>query len=655
MFYVDIGDHRIRVDRHTVQIMEGLFQKTYRQLSQYISINDHDQTFSKKFAKLDNNAARIQFLLTILDTAQLATFSPSWTKKDLTNAGSIKASGNKCYQRKDLKQAWAMYNQALLLTPFVDDNGLLAVCFANRSAVLFGMQKYEDCLADIDRAVRHGYPERSMYKLLCRRAKCHQFVETRKFQTCKTLAMESLEKSDLDLSDRKPWKSDLESLAVAMTGTEANISNIPEIRCNGKLSAFSHLATVNESNEFGRYVQAVEDISSGDVVLVEKPFCSVTLPSYYLTHCCLCQKRADCIPYPCRSCADVVYCDESCEELAWTQYHQYECNYILKIKAVDVNMGHLSLRTALKAGYEIIKLAFDKDLGQSGSSHAYENIYGLQGHVDDRSDKDIFWRSVAAIVLARACHSDLWAAGSSNGLTTLATAVLHHMDTFPCNAHEISEMGYNCSEPCKSEPMEIGGGIYRALSMFNHSCDPSVVRTFYNGNTCVMNALSPIAKFEQIYDNYGYLYATDTRNTRQDQLRSQYYFECCCIACVQDWGLYHTLQYDGNITYKCSQCGVMVLPPYGSLCDNCQKPFDKALVDQMLVKAKEGLDGVMAQLFRSQDHSRSRTVDNAKKLQDYSQLVNQLVFRPYKSLNDCQEALKHVYCLMGNIEIRHCK
>ena len=49
----------------------------------------------------------------------------------------------------------------------------LSLCYANRSAALRRRCQYEDCLRDIARAARFGYPKENMFKLWERKAKCY--------------------------------------------------------------------------------------------------------------------------------------------------------------------------------------------------------------------------------------------------------------------------------------------------------------------------------------------------------------------------------------------------------------------------------------------------------------------------------------------------
>ena len=49
----------------------------------------------------------------------------------------------------------------------------VALAYGNRSAVLYYLGQYEDCIADISLAKHYGYPEEGQYKLDLRALKCH--------------------------------------------------------------------------------------------------------------------------------------------------------------------------------------------------------------------------------------------------------------------------------------------------------------------------------------------------------------------------------------------------------------------------------------------------------------------------------------------------
>ncbi|KAF7989784.1 hypothetical protein HCN44_008458 [Aphidius gifuensis] len=48
----------------------------------------------------------------------------------------------------------------------------LSLAYANRSAVLFKARLYEDCLLDIERSLKAGYPDKLKTKLFLRQSLC---------------------------------------------------------------------------------------------------------------------------------------------------------------------------------------------------------------------------------------------------------------------------------------------------------------------------------------------------------------------------------------------------------------------------------------------------------------------------------------------------
>ena len=633
----------------------GLFQIEYQNLSDYIRKRGIESLCAEEFRKLDNNCSRVHYLLDLHQkiTSHVST-AVSKTCKNLKTAESLKTEGNKFFQKQEHYKALEKYNKAILLAPTCDSKGLLGVLFANRSAVLFSMSKYSQCLVNIELALAHGYPQDTKYKLLIRRAKCYQFTASEKeFQDSLDAATSSLASANLSNKVCANWSEELSKLSHApLKSDDACDESLKQV--NQEFPSLSANAGVAENKEFGRYIHAERDIEAGSTVLVEMPYCSVTMPMYFLTHCSHCQARADTTPYPCVGCADVIYCSQDCQQKSWQQYHQYECDYILKLRDVNVNMGHLAVRTALKAGYDLLK-GISNGCMKITAKHPYEsqdylNVFNLEGHESERSSKDLFWRAYACVILAHICDTVTWSNGADDAKLVLATFSLHHMQLMPCNAHEISELVYDVKHPYKSETIEIGGGIYPTLSLFNHSCDPVVVRTFSRGNTCVMKALSPIGKDEQVYDNYGVLYAVHDQAERQRKVQGQYYFQCLCTPCTQMWPEYPKLSYDEEPMYKCVSCQTFITSADEMLCDNCDASFDKVTVDNQLAKAKQTLDKHLSSLFCENLSlmTRSSLKDKVRTFETYSQLVNTLVFRPYKSLNDCQEALKHLYGLLGN-------
>jgi len=97
--------------------------------------------------------------------------------------------------------------------------------------------------------------------------------------------------------------------------------------------------------------------------------------------------------------------------------------------------------------------------------------------------------------------------------------------------------------------------------------------------------------------------------------------------------------------YKCGTCQSLVVC---EKCDKCSKKLDRVAINTVLSKAKSAFDTELVKLFDDSCKTVRQKEEMVKKMTVYSALVNRLVFRPYKTLNDCQEALKHVYNMLGN-------
>ena len=118
-----------------------------------------------------------------------------------------------------------MYTQSILLAPFPSDadggqSNELATAFANRSAVLFHAHAFDDCIKDIDRAIKYHYPEKSVYKLHERKAKC-LFNLQRPSEAAQMvgMALDSLSKSELD--DKK-----CRTVSKSLKDMESNLAQL---------------------------------------------------------------------------------------------------------------------------------------------------------------------------------------------------------------------------------------------------------------------------------------------------------------------------------------------------------------------------------------------------------------------------------------------
>ncbi|KAG9351621.1 hypothetical protein JZ751_022872 [Albula glossodonta] len=224
----------------------------------------------------------------------------------------------------------------------------LSLCLANRSAALFHLCLYQECLQDISWALDQGYPIHLQQKLLNRRAQCLN-----------------------RLGQKKQGKEDGIHSTIKTINAEHQ-QQLPQRY--GSIPSASPAVTLQFSPSKGRHLLAAEDIAAGEVVLEEKAFSFVLIPGgapvarpendnskmlgmgafnteEQLCHSCLQQTFN---PLPCQGCSYARYCSEQCRKEAWAGYHCSECPVGGELRAAGV-LAHLALRVALKAGLDEIK------------------------------------------------------------------------------------------------------------------------------------------------------------------------------------------------------------------------------------------------------------------------------------------------------------
>lgn len=76
----------------------------------------------------------------------------------------------------------------------------------------------------------------------------------------------------------------------------------------------------------------------------------------------------------------------------------------------------------------------------------------------------------------------------------------------------------------------------------------------YNkGTKMILRAIRFIKAGEYIYDNYGPVYTTETKDKRSSTLIERYWFQCRCIACLENWPLFNNMS-DTELRLLCRKC-----------------------------------------------------------------------------------------------------
>lgn len=657
-----------------------------RDIIQWLKETKQYDEFVNTFQSCQTNRDRVACVYNLPITKRVFAVQENFRGKDRVEANVLREKGNQLFKAKNYLAALKTYTQSILLAP--DDCDLLPLVYNNRSTSSFYLKHYALCLQDIELAFLHNYPPASCYRLFVRKGKCmfylnHREEAVKSFQQ----SLVVLERSELDEESRKNTVSEIQTFLGLCEGISSSASSLSTNSYNCCHSGIPELASpastevpcMSEDLEIrldsfgGRGIFAKRDIDIGTVLIIETPFSSFLLKEFNSTHCHYCCNRVF-LALPCRQCSAVVFCSVNCRHAAWEKFHWAECRVLGNIQDSQGALSLLASRMILTAGLdELVKFRDILDNGQVDrtagfdddgvyNSENYATSYSLVNHADKRPFNDLFNRTISAIFFL----TNLELVGFFSGGINLNAAsedsdknleqalnlrylvgghILRNIMMLPCNAHEVSEFSLNVTDPPMSVTLEIGGGVYPVLSLLNHSCDPSVVRHSY-GNICVVRSIRGIRSGEELKDNYGAIYATHDLSARVEKL-SQYFFQCSCEACLGNWPQYFDISSERPV-FRCIHCDGQVPIPLGNQtelarCTSCDEIQDITLtILQMREMEAAYRDALTAVVNGSSSHAHMIILLN------YLRFVDKHVHRPFRDINDCQEAIKQVLNINAN-------
>ncbi|XP_051680475.2 SET and MYND domain-containing protein 4 isoform X2 [Oryctolagus cuniculus] len=287
--------------------------------------------------------------------------------------------GNKKFQEKDYTGAAVLYSKGVSHSrPHTED---IALCYANRSAALFHLGQFEACLEDIGRAQLHGYPEKLLPKMLLRKAECLVALgrPQEASQTITDLESNLTSQASLALSPFQTLQRNLHHLKMKVRDKEAVMETFPAVLANAlenvdlreeseQVSSASSSVSLGTDPSKGRCLVATKDVLPGELLVKEDAFVSVLIPGEVppLPHglgsrwdtrisngdlyCHRCLKHT-LATVPCDGCSYAKYCSLECLQRAWELYHSAEC----ALGGLLVTLGifcHVALRLTLVARFQ---------------------------------------------------------------------------------------------------------------------------------------------------------------------------------------------------------------------------------------------------------------------------------------------------------------
>ncbi|KAM3854781.1 SET and MYND domain-containing protein 4 isoform 2-T3 [Vipera latastei] len=355
---------------------------------------------------------------------------------------------------------------------------------------------------------------------------------------------------------------------------------------SNRVSGASVAVSLRFSSCRGRHLVAAEDLPPGKLLVREAAFASVLCPGESLLlegtaqalqdgrlanpdlHCHHCL-RPLLASVPCRGCSYSRYCGPGCAQLAWSSYHWAECALGGLLLALGV-FCHVALRTVLLAGFAQVKAMVTQSqeggtpvvaaAAEQGTrpipgceadgrySGSYRAIFSLLPHTDRHSPGLRFLCGLSVAALCKALEEDAglgaWIAEGATeeeadapaGLEVLGEAMLHHVLQLQCNGQAVTALrpsGPVDGLVAGSGQVRLATGLFPALSLLNHSCDPNTSVAF-TGCMAEVRALRPIPRGQELLHCYGPHRCRMGAAERRRQLLAQYFFECRCRACLEE-------------------------------------------------------------------------------------------------------------------------
>ena len=585
----------------------------------------------------------------------------------------------------------------------VDDNIFfspleLPLALGNRSAALYQLGRYSECVADIDLALALGFQLHLRYKLYDRKGRCclglEQFYkaiscyeEVVKSLTHTTLSPQQREnivfncqkqtavcRSLLAENSRGSQQSRAAGAHVSSSAGAAKSVQFSLEPCLDEPSYYLPNATVGTEIRYsqakGRFAVTKKPLQVGDVVISEMPYASVLSPSLWYKRCYLCFKHLSDAPLGCFECTAVRFCSTECLNEAWYSFHRFECHYLGLLQSSGTGiMAHLALRVLLVTKHdELFKCTSGLKAAKSPtvkSIHTkpkgvfdggFTSLFNLLTHSENRETNEMFQFAILAVYLLNILlHSgyvcDMNDAAKEHGIdpSDLSTAVggvlLRFVQIIACNGIEITELsdGANIS---KTNPETAGLALFPTVSLLNHSCNPMLEILFF-ANRCVARCIQNVGENEEISIDYGYIYYSTPRAERQAYLKAQYHFVCDCLACRDKWPLKSRLP-DGIPPLKCCECHTRLKiakqkNPRECKCYRCGAVHNTVEIFDRLRQSSQAYE-------RATERARAfkHLPLAVGALEKHVTLLSSHVCEPYKEYTSAVSLLKQCYRVLAN-------
>lgn len=315
-----------------------------------------------QYRKLKTDQERVVFTLNVMQEYDIVP-SATGMPKNAKESEKLREQGNKVFVKGIFNNmtcidALKLYTKSIAFAPYPSEQ--LALGYANRSAVLFQLGLYLECIQDIDRGLALNYPDNLRAKLYLRKTECLMILGNHSVEDVLEEAQHWLDKMSLNDTSREKLKAKLDTLHDKTVQTELHAIDtkaemlepppLPTTQShNNEVPCASDAVAIKYNKHYGRYIVATRNIDPGEVIAIEKPYSLILMQENVQTHCSNCL-RVCWANIPCNYCTYAMYCSEECRSAEWKRCHDIECAvFPALIEYAFYNLDLFSIRLAVLA------------------------------------------------------------------------------------------------------------------------------------------------------------------------------------------------------------------------------------------------------------------------------------------------------------------
>lgn len=261
--------------------------------------------------------------------------------KDADYSQLLRITGNESFKKlddSDIQEKhtiFRLYSKSIAFAPAKSEE--LALGFYNRSAILFRMEKYDESMSDITKALEIIKADNYVLriKLLCRKMECLAKQGSPKIHTV-FAEVKGLVK--LDDVNKNSIQKIVKKARVALKNLKEvsseplKVSEPSQVLSQKEKENPLDSVSIQYSDKYGKHLIAKQDFEAGDIIFVEEPFATVQqFDSSYMccTHCLTLSLST----IPCDHCSWCMFCSESCKKEAWKEYHHIDCTIFTQLES----------------------------------------------------------------------------------------------------------------------------------------------------------------------------------------------------------------------------------------------------------------------------------------------------------------------------------